>query len=115
MSPEFRAGVEALEMAIRIAAVAQGDLDIGTYWTALHELAKEILLSDKGEEQAEMYWSKLVEFSEWQMAQAQEEDGYEAMPDGFGVDTTKPNCNCLSNEGCDTCDPEGMAELRRKQ
>ena len=58
----------------RRSTVAQGDLDIGTYWTALHELAREILLSDKGEEQAEMYWSKLVEFSDWRMAQAQEEE-----------------------------------------
>jgi hypothetical protein len=75
MSPEFRAGVEALKMAIRITAVAQGDLDIGTYWTALHELAREILLSDKGEEQAEMYWSKLLEFSNWQFAQEEEFEG----------------------------------------
>jgi len=102
MSPEFRAGVEKLKMAIRLVSFAQGDLDIGTYWAALHELGKEILLSDKGEEQAEMYWSKLVEFSEWQFAQAQ------------GIETTKPNCNCLSTEGCDICNPVGMAELRRK-
>jgi hypothetical protein len=68
-SPEFRAGVEKLKMAIRLVSVAQGDLDIGTYWTALHELAREILLSDKGEEQAEMYWAKLMEFAEWQFAQ----------------------------------------------
>jgi hypothetical protein len=68
MSPEFRAGVEALKMAIRIASAAQGDLDIGTYWVALHELAREILLADKGDEQAEMYWAKLMEFAEWQFA-----------------------------------------------
>jgi hypothetical protein len=70
MSPEFRAGVEALKMAIRIASVAQGDLDIGTYWVALHELGREILLADKGEEEAEMYSAKLMEFSEWQFARA---------------------------------------------
>jgi hypothetical protein len=68
MSPEFRAGVEALKKAIRIAFVAQGDLDIGTYWAALHELGREILLADKGEEEAEMYRAKLMEFTEWLFA-----------------------------------------------
>jgi hypothetical protein len=68
-SPEFRAGVEALKNAIRMAVVnSEGNPDVGTYWVALHELAKEILLADKGGEQAEMYWSKLMEFAEWQFA-----------------------------------------------
>lgn len=70
LSPEFRRGVQRLKLAIRLAAVAQGvDLDIATFWVALHEVAMETLAGDKGEEQAEVYWSKLEEFSDWQMQQ----------------------------------------------
>jgi hypothetical protein len=69
LSPGFRQGVERLKVTIRKAAVAQSDLDIGTFWAAIHELAAEILEVDKGNAQAEMYWSKLEEFAEWQMQQ----------------------------------------------
>jgi hypothetical protein len=74
MSPEFRAGVELLKNMIRIVVVRSGIADkrldnIATYWTAIHELAMELLLSNKGEEQVAMYESKLQEFSDWQMTQ----------------------------------------------
>jgi hypothetical protein len=28
--------------------------------------------------------------------------------------SNKENCNCLSNEGCDICDPEGMERLNQR-
>jgi hypothetical protein len=77
LSPEFRKGVDRLKLAIRRAAVAQGALDAGTLWLALHEIAVEFLEDSKGQEQAEMYWSKIQEFSAWQflqpLAEAKEE------------------------------------------
>jgi len=69
LSPAFRQGVERIKLAIRKAAVAERDLDIGTFWVAIHELAIETLEVDKGKEQAEMYWSKLEEFADWQVQQ----------------------------------------------
>jgi LPS-assembly lipoprotein len=69
LSPGFREGVGRLKLAIRLAALAQGDLDIGTLWAALHEVAVETLESDKGKEQAEVYWSKIREFADWQLTQ----------------------------------------------
>ena len=69
LSPGFRQDVERLKLAIRKAAVAQSDLDIGTFWAAIHEVAAETLEVDKGKEQAEMYWNKLEEFADWQMQQ----------------------------------------------
>jgi len=69
MSPEFRAGVETLKHAIRMAVLSsQGNPDVGTYWVAIHELAKEVLLADKGEEQAAVYWEFLRGFARWQFA-----------------------------------------------
>jgi hypothetical protein len=61
--------VEKLKLAIRLAALTQGGLDIGRFWVALHEVAVETLESDKGKEQAEVYWSKIQEFADWQLTQ----------------------------------------------
>lgn len=76
-SPEFRAGVERMKNAIGIAVVRVGLADerannIATAWIAVHEFAMEILLNDKGKLQAEAYWTKLMEFVEWQF----EYEGY---------------------------------------
>ncbi len=84
-SPEFRAGVETMKNAIRTAIVREGlraeSLDnIATVWTALHEVAKQIVEDDKGPEQSEMYWTKLQEFARWQFEQA----GWELPEDDNG-------------------------------
>lgn len=94
LSPEFRSGVEKLKLSIRLAAAAHaaargGDLDIGTLWAALHEVAPETREDARGEEQAEMYWSKLQEFSDWQMQQP---------PEGG---TARQKCNDRHARGCE--------------
>lgn len=62
--------MERLKLAIRVAAAAHGGgLDISTFWVALHEVVVETLDSDKGKEQAEVYWSKIQEFADWQLTQ----------------------------------------------
>ncbi len=76
-SPEFRAGVERMKNAIRTVVVRAGLADerldnVATVWTALHEFARELLLTDKDEVQAEAYWTKVLEFAEWQF----EHEGY---------------------------------------
>jgi hypothetical protein len=68
MSPEFRAAVGRTKRAIRDAILAGPNIDMGVFWAALHEFAYDALKADKGEEQAEAYWSKLMEFASWQFA-----------------------------------------------
>ena len=64
---DFREDVELLKHGFRKAAL-EAPSSIATIWTALHELAFEMVEVKKGTEQAEMYWDKLVEFSKWQFA-----------------------------------------------
>jgi hypothetical protein len=67
-TPEFREGVEYLKHIFRKtfleAAIEDARFDnVGTLWTAIHELAFEMIEIKIGSEQAEVYWSRLVEFS----------------------------------------------------
>lgn len=68
LSSGFRESVERVKLAIRMAALIE-DPDIGTFWVALHEVAVETLRADKGTKQAEIYWSKIQEFADWQLTQ----------------------------------------------
>jgi hypothetical protein len=68
ITPQFRSRVARVKSELVRASLGL-DEDIGVFWQAMHELASDILLADKGEEHAAEYTRCLKMYEKWELRQ----------------------------------------------